>query len=130
MDCWRKMLITKWAFGPHWCVFHDNFGWGLFMQIVIYTISWWIKTIASLVNGMHLKCFKLTSFSDCLASVVCPFICLSFCKLFTFSSTGPISTKLGTKHPWMMEIFKFVQMNFNYQTGDNGCFPFQINIMI
>ena len=26
-------------------------------------------------------------------------VCLSVCKRFTFSSTGPISTKLGTKHP-------------------------------
>ena len=25
-------------------------------------------------------------------------------KLFTFSSTGPISTELGTKHPWVMGI--------------------------
>ena len=26
-------------------------------------------------------------------------VCLSVCKRFTFSSSGPISTKLGTKHP-------------------------------
>ena len=25
-------------------------------------------------------------------------------KLFTFSSTGPISTKVGTKHPWVKGI--------------------------
>ena len=49
------------------------------------------------------------SFSDPLLSVICLSVCPSVCKLFTFSSssqetTRPISTKLGTKHPWVLGI--------------------------
>ena len=51
------------------------------------------------------------SFYDRLLAVVCPSVHpsdvhLSICKLFTFSSSSqePISTKLGTKHPWVNEI--------------------------
>ena len=50
------------------------------------------------------------SFSDCLLSVICLSFCLSVCKLFIFSTsspcstTGPIPTKLGTKHPWVEGI--------------------------
>ena len=54
------------------------------------------------------------SFSDHLSSVVCLSICLSVClsvclstfHIFIFFSrtTGPISTKLGTKHPWVKGI--------------------------
>ena len=50
------------------------------------------------------------SFSDHLSSVVClsvrPSVCLKTFHIFIFFSrtTGPISTKLGTKHPWVKGI--------------------------
>ena len=50
------------------------------------------------------------SFSDHLSSVVClsvrPSVCLSTFHIFIFFSrtTGPISTKLGTKYPWVKGI--------------------------
>ena len=42
-------------------------------------------------------------------SACCPSVCLSISKLFTFSSSSseplePISTKLGTKHPWVKGV--------------------------
>ena len=44
------------------------------------------------------------SFSDQSFSVVCRGHRCCHHKLFAFSSTGQISTKLGTKHPWMKGI--------------------------
>ena len=53
------------------------------------------------------------SFSDCLSSVclsIWPSVCLSIClktfSIFFFFSrtTGPFSTLLGTKHPWVVWI--------------------------
>ena len=43
---------------------------------------------------------KLMSFSDRLSSV----ICLSICRLLTFSTSGPISTNLGKRHSWVKGI--------------------------
>ena len=77
----------------------------------------------SLFSSPELK--AQVSFSDQLSSVVCLSVCLSFCpfvcKLFTFSSSsGQISTKLGTKHPWG----KGIQFSSNegprpFPRGDN-----------
>ena len=65
----------------------------------------------SIVRGGH--CFR--------CCYLCPHRC---CKLFTFSSSrepfGPISTKLGTKHPWMKGIRICSMKGFrSFPRGDN-----------
>ena len=46
------------------------------------------------------------SFSDHFLSIVCLPVCLLTFHIFIFFSrtTGPMSTKLGTRHPWVKRI--------------------------
>ena len=48
-------------------------------------------------------------------------------KIF-FRTTGPVSTKLGTKHPWMKGTQNFILQILNKR--DNGFFLPLINVMI
>ena len=82
----------------------------------------------------HLSLKSQVSFSDHL-SFVCPPGCLSVSKLFTYiffsGTTGPISTKLGTKHPWVKRFQVCSNDNFNQiwhivflVEGDSSLFKF------
>ena len=43
----------------------------------------------------------------------------------------PISTKLGTKQPWVKGTEGFANKDLSIiKKGDDGCFPLQINIII
>ena len=74
--------------------------------------------IHCVVSSHELK--AQVSFSDQNFSVVC---CGNLCcchKLFKFSSTGQISTKLGIKHPWMKVIKIYSNEGpHHFPRGDN-----------
>ena len=74
-----------------------------------------IKKNKKIISSPELK--AQVSFSDHLSSVVClsvrlpvcPSVCLSVCKLFTFSSSSPeplgqFQPNLATKHSWVKGI--------------------------
>ena len=89
----------------------------------MYIIKWIFKLL------ICINCFSSSPelkaqvrFSDRLLS-----ICLSVCKLFTISSSspeplaGPISNKLGTKHPWVKGIQVLTNEGSHpFQRGDNN----------
>ena len=71
----------------------------------------------------HLSC------SDRLSSVVCrpsvrPSFPSFFCKLSPFSSTGPISTKLGTKHPCVKRVLGFTNKDHSFLKNEIMVFCF------
>ena len=52
-------------------------------------------------------------------------------EFFFFRITGPISIKLGTKHPWMKWIkicSNEEKLPFNFHKGNNGYFLLLINV--
>ena len=68
--------------------------------------SFWQRLTIQKCSSILILFFKLYTLGSgaCCPSPVCMSIRLSVCKLhipiFFSRTTGPVSTKLGTKHPW------------------------------
>ena len=74
--------------------------------------------IHCVVSSPELKAQE--SFFDQSFSIVCRGHRCCHHKLFAFSSTGQISTKLGTKHPWMKGIQIYSNEGpHHFPRGDN-----------